>query len=99
MSLTFYLCLAGVAILLVLCIIGLSRGIKEFSNEFGVSHITDIHYNPTDKILYFKGGSGMEYTFRGSCTVWYHLDGKRCHTILETSLSEIWHKWKYEQKI
>ena len=98
MNLTLYLYLTAIILVAVLVTIGLSRAIKEYNGEYGASHVTDIKYDEKSQILHFRGGkSGTSHTFRGNCTVWHRLDGTRCPSTLEMSLSEIWHKWKYEQ--
>lgn len=36
--------------------------------------------------------------YRGNCTVWYHFpEGKRCSTLTESWLSNIWEKYRWGQ--
>ena len=99
MTIISLLYMVSIILVVVIVIMGISHTINEYNKEFGANHVTDIHYDPKHEVLQFKGGrSGTSYAYRGSCTVWFHMDGTRCHTTLEMSLSEIWHKWKYEQK-
>lgn len=99
MTFTLYMYLGATVLAIVVIVIGLTRAIKDYNEEYGVNHVTDIHYDPESEILHFKGGrSGTSHTYRGNCTVWHHLDGTRCPSTLEMNLSEIWHKWKYDQK-
>ena len=88
MTLTLYLCLGATVLAIVVIVIGLTRAIKDYNEEYGVNHVTDIHYDPKSEILHFKGGrSGTSHTYRGNCTVWHHLDGTRCPSTLEMNLS------------
>lgn len=66
---------------------------------FSVEEAYDITYEK--EILRFKtkDKDGVyDWAFRGSCTVWYHMSGKRCSTLYEVRLNEIWEKVMYERK-
>lgn len=65
----------------------------ESSKPFKAKDAWDIHYE--NEILYFKTGEltdPINWSFKGSCTVWYWRSGKRCSTFLEVELYDIWSK-------
>lgn len=60
---------------------------------FSVKEAYDITYE--NEILKFKTKNKRgvyNWSFKGSCTVWYYMSGKRCSTLFEDKLSEIWEK-------
>ena len=66
--------------------------------EFDVTLVKDIHYDPNTRILTFVGGfSGVKRSYRGSCTVWHSMNGRRLDVFHEGWLYDIWSVWKYEQ--
>ena len=67
--------------------------IKQVQNdkEFDVRWVGFATYDERAKKLTFKGGkTGKFHVFYGNCTVWYDEYGKRCGTMLEYQLHEIW---------
>ena len=63
------------------------------SVPFSVKEAYDITYE--NEILKFKTKNKRgvyNWAFKGSCTVWYYMSGKRCSTLFEYNLSEIWEK-------
>ena len=88
-----------VFILFLFCIPILMEGAFKSSAPFSVEYAYDITYE--DEILRFKTRDKYgvcEWAFRGSCTVWYYMNGKRCGTLFEEKLSEIWEKVQWERK-
>ncbi len=80
----------------------LMEGSMRASLPFKASEAYDIWYDPHTEILYFKTGELMdpvEWSFNGFCTVWYWRSGKRCSTLVENELYEIWDKffWNKEE--
>ena len=71
--------------------------IKQVQNdkEFDVRWVQSPIYDEAEQRLSFAGGhTGKPHIFYGTCTVWYDMYGKRCGTLMECQLSEIWHYCK-----
>lgn len=71
----------------------------ESAKPFKASEAYDIWYDPHTELLTFKTKEDpIQWSFKGSCTVWYWRSGKRCSTFLEVELYEIWSKfWDKEE--
>lgn len=60
---------------------------------FKASEAYDIEYDPHTELLTFKTKEdSIQWSFKGRCTVWYWRSGKRCSTLVENELYEIWFK-------
>ena len=74
----------------------LCRMWKRDAMEFTPSMVTDLKYDPESKILTFKGGvTGRPYKFRGDCTVWHSMSGRRLDTLMESKLYDLWDYCQY----
>lgn len=83
--LAFVLC---ITLLVAVILVRLSR---ENMKEYDVRWVGFATYDERAKKLTFKGGkTGKFHVFYGNCTVWYDKYGKRCGTMLEYQLHEIW---------
>ena len=71
---------------------------KRDEEEFGPANVTNLKYDPESKVLTFKGGvSGRPYKFRGDCTVWHSMSGRRLDTLMESKLYDLWDYCRYNK--
>ena len=94
-----FVVLVIVLILFLFCIPFLMEGAFKSSVPFSVKYAYDITYE--NEILRFKTRDKhgvYEWAFRGSCTVWYYMNGEECDILFEEKLNEIWEKVQWERK-
>lgn len=68
------------------------------SVPFHAKDAYDIKYENEKLSFKTKDKHGINsWSFKGNCTVWYNMSGKRCHTLIEVQLNEIWEKVTYSK--